>query len=98
MHKQINKYDYLSRINSCTHYTLIHLGVDTYEWRAAAPTLFDFVLTVTSSIHRRDLTHIRTPTQHPCMQPPDLQHALTPSTRHVSEICNNCVPEIFLSK
>ena len=42
-------------------------GGHTYEWRAATPTLFDFVLTVTSSMHRRDLTPIRTPTHHPCM-------------------------------
>mmetsp|Transcript_45810 Transcript_45810/g.67162 ORF Transcript_45810/g.67162 Transcript_45810/m.67162 type:complete len:203 (+) Transcript_45810:408-1016(+) len=65
-------------------------GGDTYEWRAAAPTLFDFVLTVTSSIHRRDTysdTH-RTP-----LHATTLHHTLTPSTRHVSELSKIVFPK-----
>jgi len=42
-------------------------GGDTYDRRAAAPTLFDFVQTITSSMHSRYLTPILPPTQRPCM-------------------------------
>jgi len=44
-------------------------GGDTYNWRAAAPTLFAFVLAGTCTMLRQDLTPSLSPTQHPCMQP-----------------------------
>ena len=68
-------------------------GVDTYDWRAVASTLVDFVLTVTFSMHRRDLTPILPPAQHHCIQAPSATH----STWHVSELDKIVFP-IFLSK
>jgi len=44
-------------------------GGETYDLRAAAPTLFVFVLTATCAMRRQDLTLSLTPSQHPCMQP-----------------------------
>jgi len=43
--------------------------------RAVWLTLVDFVLTVTLSMHCRDLAPIVPPTQHPCMQPPSTTHS-----------------------
>jgi len=63
--------------------------------RAAWPTLVDFVLTVTLSTYRRDLTPILSPTQHPCMQPPSATHSHPPHGLSANLI--NCAPEIFLS-
>jgi len=42
---------------------------ETYDLRAASPTLFVFVLTATCTRRRQDLTFSLTPSQHPCMQP-----------------------------
>jgi len=41
---------------------------ETYNWCAAVPTLFVFVLTATRTILRQDLTLGLAPSQHPCMQ------------------------------
>jgi len=43
---------------------------------AAWPTLVHFVLAVTLSMPRRDLTSILPPTQHPCNHPPPHPHTL----------------------
>ena len=37
---------------------------ETYDWRAAAPTLFDFLLAATCTMLRQDLTPSLAPTQH----------------------------------
>jgi len=44
-------------------------GSKTYDWRAAAPTLFVFVLIATCTMACKDLTPGLAPSQHPCMQP-----------------------------
>jgi len=56
-------------------------GVDTYDWRAAASTLVDFVLTASFCMHRRDYPSTRTK-----LHATTLQHTLTHSTRHVSTL------------
>jgi len=69
---------------------------DTYDRRAAAQNLVDWVLglTVTFSMHRRDLTPILPPTQHHCLQPPSTTHSHPPHGMSANLI--NCVPKIFL--
>jgi len=44
-------------------------GGETYDWRAAALTLFVFVLIATCTMGCQDLTPCLAPSQHPCMQP-----------------------------
>ena len=69
-------------------------GGDTYDWRATAPTLFDFVLTVTSFMHLRDLTPIVSPTQHPCIQPPSATHSHPPHciSANLIKLCSRDIP------
>ena len=51
-------------------------GGETYDWRAAAPTLFILVLTATCTMCHQDLTTSLAPSQHPSMQP------------HFTDICS----------
>jgi len=69
-------------------------GCYTYEWCAAAPTLFDFVLTVTSSMHPRNLTQILPPIQHPCIQPPSITHSHPPHgmSANFVKLCSQNIP------
>ena len=65
-------------------------GGDTYNWRLTAPTLFDFIFTVTSSMHHQDLTPILPPTQHPCIPPASTTHS---AWWNVSEIRKIVLPK-----
>ena len=49
-----------------------------YDWRTAASTLVDFVITASFFMHRRDPPPIHPPTQHSYMQPPSTTHSHTP--------------------
>ena len=60
---------------------------------ASWSTLVDFVLTVTLSMYRRDLTPILPPTQQTPLHATTLHHTLTPYTRHVSELCKTVFPK-----
>ena len=53
-------------------------GVDTYDWRAAASTLVDFVLTARFCMLRRDPPPTTPPTQHPYIQQPSATYSHTP--------------------
>jgi len=67
---------------------------NTYDWCAAAPTLFVFVLTATCSMLRRDLTPGLAPSQHlymsphltPTCSPPTPLHPIT-----ISILVINCL-------
>jgi len=60
----------------------------------AWPTRVDFVLTVTLSMHRRDLTPILPPTQHTCMQPPSATHSHPPHgmSANLIKLCSRNIP------
>jgi len=62
--------------------------------RAAWPTLVDFVLTITVSTYRRDLTPILPPTQHPCMQPLSATHSFPPHglSANLIKLCSRNIP------
>jgi len=65
-----------------------------HPWRMALPTLVDFVLTVTLSMHHRDLTPILAPTQHPCMQSPPATHSHPQhgTSAHLIKLCSGNIP------
>ena len=52
-------------------------SVDTYDWRAAASILVDFVLTASLCMHHRDPQPIPSHTQHPYMQQSSTTHSHT---------------------
>jgi len=61
-------------------------GVKTYDWRAAAPTFFVFVLIATCTMARQDLTPGLAPSQHPCMQPHFTSTSSPPTPLHLVPI------------
>ena len=69
-------------------------GGDTYDWHAAAPTLFVFVLTATYSMLHRDLSPSLAPSQHLCMQPHLTPTSSPPTPLHpiaISILAINCL-------
>jgi len=69
-------------------------GGKTYDWRAAAPTLFVFVLIATCTMARQDLTPGLAPSQHPCIQPHFTPTSSQPTPLHlvaISILAINCL-------
>jgi len=60
---------------------LVH-GRKTYDWRAAAPTLFVFVLIATCIMACQDLEPGFASSQHPCMQPHFTPTSCPPTPLH----------------
>ena len=58
-------------------------GGRTSDWRAAAPTLFVFVLATVCTIFLQDLTSVLPPTQHPCMPQHFTPTSLPPTPLHL---------------
>jgi len=61
---------------------------DTYDWHAAAPTLLDRYL-----LHAQQRPHTYPSTHTTPLHGTTLHHTLTPSTRHVSELCKIVFPK-----
>ena len=74
-------------------------GVDTYDWRAAAPTLVDFVLIASFCMHHWDPPPILLPTQDPHMQPPPTRHSRTPygMSAHLINLFRNIPLRVLLT-
>ena len=72
--------------------------LETYDWRAAASTLVDLVLTAAISMHRWDLTPILPPTHHPCMQPPYTTHSHLPHgmSANLTKLFSRNIPLRFM--
>ena len=70
-------------------------GVDTCNWRAAASTLVDFVLTADFCMYSRDPPPIHPLARHLYIQQPSTTHSHTP--HGMSAYLINCF-EIFLSE
>jgi len=69
-------------------------GCHAYDWRAAAPTLFVFVLAATCTMLRQILTPGLALKQHPCMQPPFTPNSSPPTPLHliaISILAINCL-------
>jgi len=61
-------------------------GGKTYDWRAAAPTLFVFVLIATCTMACQDLAPSLATSQHPCMQPNFTPTSSPPTPLHLIAI------------
>ena len=61
-------------------------GGETYNWRAAAPTLFVFVLTATCTMLRQDPTPGLAPSHHPCIQSHFTPTSCPPTLLHLTAI------------
>jgi len=71
-------------------------GGKTYDWRAAAPILFVFVLIATCTMTRQDLTPCVAPSQHPCIQPHFTPTCSAPIPLHpvaISVLAMNSLPQ-----
>jgi len=69
-------------------------GGKTYDWRAAAPSLFIFVRMATCTMGRQDLTTCLAASQHPCMQPNFTPTSSPPTPLHlvaISVLATNCL-------
>jgi len=69
-------------------------GGNTYDWSAAAPTLFVFILTATCCMLHRDLTSGLAPSQHICMPPHLTPTSSPPTPLHpiaISVLAINCL-------
>jgi len=58
-------------------------GGETCDWRAAALTLFIFIITATCTMLRQDLTPGLAPSQHPCIQPHVTSTSSPPTPLHL---------------
>jgi len=61
-------------------------GGKTYDWRAAAPTFFVFVLIATCTMACQDRTSGLAPSQHPCIQPHFTPISSPPTLLHLIAI------------